>query len=71
MEGPQKNFTNEGLEGERHGPRSENLDHQGQTERAEISIRGIFDKNMEAPSVIRRIMEENKSSFSGLEERTL
>jgi|GEM_PF-3148400 len=37
--------------------------------RAEISVRSIFDKHMETSGVIRRVVEDNKLSFSGREER--
>jgi len=68
MEGPQK-FAPVGLEGVKQKPREETLDRDRKMERAEIIITSMFGENMEATSVIRRIMEDNNSSFSGLEER--
>lgn len=38
-------------------------------ERAETNVKGMFDSNMETEDVIKRVMEENRSSFSGPEER--
>lgn len=68
MEGPQ-NFNKEGLEGERQRPRDETLDRFGKIERDEKSVAQMFNSQMETTGVIRRIIEKNNSSFSGLEER--
>jgi hypothetical protein len=51
MEGPQK-FTTEGLEGVRQVPREENLDRDGKIERAEMSVKAMFDKKMESKGTI-------------------
>lgn len=38
-------------------------------ERAEISVRSMFNRDMEATGVARRVIEDNRLSFSGPEER--
>ena len=68
MEGP-RNFNQEGLEGIKKVPSDENLDRSGKIEKAETSVIGMFNAQMETTGVIRHMMEDNRSSFSGLEER--
>lgn len=38
-------------------------------ERAEISVRNMFNKYMETSGLIKRVVEDNRSSFAGQEER--
>jgi len=38
-------------------------------ERAEMSVRSMFNKDMETTGVLRRIIEDNRLSFAGPEER--
>jgi hypothetical protein len=36
---------------------------------AQASVTEMFNRNMEAKGVIRRVVEDNKSSFSGFDDR--
>jgi hypothetical protein len=63
----------EGINLEKRTPAVENeigsLTRGEKIERAEKSVRSMFDINMEVGGVIRRVVEDNKSSFSDSEER--
>ncbi|MEK7669064.1 MAG: hypothetical protein AAB350_00525 [Patescibacteria group bacterium] len=38
-------------------------------ERAQISVRSMFNRGMETSGVIKRVIEDNRLSFAGQEER--
>lgn len=64
----------EGINLENRAPTVEGGDTSPETrgekiERAEKSVRHMFDERMEAAGLIRRVIEDNRSSFKGPEER--